>query len=219
MLLTATLAVALIASAEYKPPAEKVKRLNAFILKRQPRAKIYAGLLAERIFIEAKRHGMKVHELASVSWIESDYNVRCKGKAGEHGVWQLMPWEHGMAVAWKWLQAHPKEFPIVKRWPGRPWRKMRKRRIKVLRDIRASTYLAAYSIQRHVRMCRRLGHRVGKFRCNKPFLNQCSKRHKYEMDRIGHYNSGISWPKAHYLRKLRGRSRLIKRVIDGKRRP
>lgn len=192
-------------------------RLAAFIVKRNRKAASYAPLLARRILVEAKRHQLKAHQFAAVAWIESDFDRLCSGRHGEHGVWQLRPWDHGMSDGWALLQKHPSEFPIVKRWLGMPWSRMRRRRRDVLRDIRASTYLAGMSIVRHVSMCRRLGHRVGLFRCRSAFINQCQKWHRYEMDRIAHYNSGISWPRSAYLRKLRGRSRVIKRILEGKR--
>jgi hypothetical protein len=194
-------------------PQTRAEKLAAHIIKVYPGAKPYAAELASRIVIESRRHGMRAQDLAAVAWIESDYRRNLRGTAGEYGLFQVMPREHGIETAWQWLQAHPAEFPIVKRWPGRSWRKMGKRRIAVLTDIRAGTYIAAYSIQRHVKLCRRLGHRVGKFRCSKPYIRDCPRYHPHRIDRIGHFNSGWRWPKAHYLRKLRYRSRLIKRRL------
>jgi hypothetical protein len=194
-----------------------VKRLADFIAKKSRRAKPYAGLLAERILFEAKRHGLKPHELAAVAWIESTFDRRTRGKADEHGLFQVMQREHGIKAAWEFVRTRPMEFPIARPWAGRSWRQLRRRRIKVLQDVRAGTYFGAYHIRRHVRLCRRLGHRVGAApACSKPFVNQCSRYHKYALDRLGHYNSGISWPRAVYLRKLRWRSRVIKKILEGK---
>ena len=201
-------------------------RLAAFIVKRNATARPYAGELARRIMVEAKRHGLQAHELAAVAWIESDFRRGLRGRAYEIGIWQLRPFDHGMGIGWQFLKSRPAEFPIVRnlhsdqdkarRLFDLPWRSLRwKYRRKVLDDVRAGTYLGAYSIRRHVQMCRRLGHRVGRWRCSKTFINKCPQVHRHEIDRLGHYNSGVGWPKAAYLRKLRWRSRAIGRAING----
>jgi hypothetical protein len=192
-------------------------RLAAFIAKRQPKAKPYASLLAQRIIVEGKRHGLKPHWLATVAWVESDFNLRVDGKAGEYGIFQVMRRESGIGDAWDWLRSHPKGFPLAAKWGAMPWRKLRRRQVKVLRSIPSGTYIAAAMIARHVALCRRLGHRIGRFRCKSAFINRCKRRyHPHAIDRVGHWNSGWRWPKAVYLRKLRRRSKIIRRVMARK---
>jgi len=173
--------------------------------------------MARRILIEGKRHGLRPEWLAAVAQTESDFNPRVNGKAGEYGIFQVMLNEGGLQIAWTWLRAHSGNFPIVQSLPARmSWRKLRRHRIKVIRDIRAGTYLAAHSIARHVALCRRLGHRIGKYRCNKQFVSQCKRRyHPHPIDRLGHWQSGWRWPRAYYLRRIRKRSKIIARVLAG----
>jgi hypothetical protein len=191
-------------------------RLEAFIIKRQPKARAYAGELSKRIIIESKRHGIPPHVLAAIAYIESDFNPNVNGKAGEFGAFQVMRNESGIDDAWDWLRSHPKGFALATKWGAMPWRKLGRQQVAVLRSVAEGTYIAAMAIKRHWHLCRRLGHRVGRFRCNKQFISQCPKYHPQAVDRWATWNSGVGWPKAHYLRKLRWRSRRIKRILGGK---
>lgn len=166
--------------------------------------------------MESRRHGLRVEWLAAVAIVESDFNRNARGKAGEHGLWQVMVTEHGIANAWDWMRNQPKGFPLAMRWGAIPWRKLGKRRVKVLRSIPEGAYIAAYAIKAHAELCRRLGHRVGPSRCKSAFINRCPKRHRFAVDRLGHWQSGVSWPKRGYLRRLRYWSKKIKAKLEGR---
>ncbi len=212
---TVVLAAVLVSGPPRQAPVTSATKLTAHILRVNPKATPYAAELASRILAEGKRTGQDPVMLATVAWIESDYRRGLRGRAHEIGVWQLRPFDHGMGSGWAWLRARAARFPVVGQVPQLPWKRLRWRhRRLVLDDIKAGTYLAAYSISRHVRMCRRLRHRVGPRRpCSKPFLAQCPRYHKHEIDRVGHFNSGVSWPRPAYLWKLRRRYRIIKRRL------
>jgi hypothetical protein len=219
MLQIAALAAALHAAPCYQSAECTATRLEAFILRRNPKAQRFAPLLARRVVMEAKRHGLRVEWMVAVMWIESDFRPGLRGRAHEVGLWQLRPFDHGLPRGWRYVRSMPGEFPLprCKLPPGgrrREWRRLRRKvRECIIDDVAAGTYLAGLELASHRRMCRRLGHRVGAFRCSSPFLSKCPKWHGQEVDRLGHYNSGVSWPRGAYVSKLRRRSRRIRALL------
>jgi hypothetical protein len=195
--------------------ATPTDRLTALISKRQPRA-TYARELASRILIEGPRHNLRPEWLAGVAWVESDFNRLAKGKHGEHGPFQVMIREHGIADAWDWLRGNPQGFPLAMSWGAIPWGKLGQQRVEVLRSVREGTYIAAAMIAAHVALCQRMGHRIGRPRCYAtPGGMRCIRRHPHSVDRVGHWNSGGRWPYPGYLRKLRRRSGAVARILRG----
>ncbi len=219
MLQIAALAAAIQAAPCHQSAECTRKRLEAFILRRNRKAESFAPLLARRIVKEAKRHRLRVEWMVAVAWIESDFRRGLRGRAHEVGVWQLRPFDHQLPKGWVYVRSMPGEFPLTgcrvsARHRARKWRSLRRKmRECIIDDVAAGTYLAGLELASHRRMCQRLGHRVGVFRCSSAFMSKCPKYHGQAVDRIGHYNSGVSWPKAAYISKLRRRSRRIRAML------
>jgi hypothetical protein len=197
-------------------PSTPADRLAAFIVRRQPEAKPYAAELAQRIFVEGKRRSIPPEVMAAIGWIESDYRRGLRGAKGEIGLWQLgaTRGDHRIPQAWHELTraAEFADWPIVKRLGSRPWSALRKRqREAVLDDVRAGTYIVGLELWSVRRTCYRMrarGHVSGgvKWRRSNWY------RHRGP-DVYAHYNSGVRPPRVGYLRKLRRRSKIIRRVL------
>jgi len=171
--------------------------------------------MSQRMLLEANRHGLPLASFVAVAWVESDFNRFARGKHGEVGAFQAMQREHGIEDSWDWMRNHPKGFALAMKWGAIPWGRLGHKRVTVLRSVAEGTYIAARAIKAHTELCRRLGHRVGPGHCKSAFINRCPKRHRYEIDRIGHFNSGIRWPYPGYLRKLRRRAKAVARWMKG----
>ncbi len=188
----------------------KVDRLAAFILRKQPRAKPYARLLAERIFAEAKHYKLDPATLAAIAWTESHFWWRVRGGSGEFGVWQV--WRHGSLArrAWDWLQAQGR----TKGYPDKAWRTLGKlTQQRVLQDTYLSTAMGVYSIKVMVSWCKyAVKHKV--YRWIKPYQSRKAQRaHRDSFGRYAHFNSGTRWPKRGYEWRLRTRTKAIQAVL------
>ena len=72
-----------------------------------------------------------------------------------------------------------------------------------LRDLRLSTYIAAYSIRRHVLAC----HRLRRARPRAP--RACPTW----LTRYAYYNSGFNPPRWYYLQRLCQRYQVLRREV------
>jgi hypothetical protein len=189
-------------------------RLHAFILSKHKHRKrahrrlvaTYAHRLAERIVLEAKRNRISVVAFATIAWIESWFWPGVEGTSDETGVWQI--WPHSKAVRQEWDALRKQKRIGI--FPDLPWRRLgRKMQRRVLGTVDVSTALAARIVRRLLRWCR-AKHKV----YSDPLLG--SRRHKYEIDRYGHYNSGRRWPKPVYYFQLRRRSRTLRKVLHAR---
>jgi hypothetical protein len=178
-------------------------RLTAYILKRRPAAKPYAARLARAIITQSKRVGLDPAALAAVAWVESRYLRTAKGSAQEVGLYQLMRSDVRMAASWAKLRP-----------TAPPWRSLsREAFTEALRDVEISTYLAADELAGVVAWCKRARHRVNRWQVGDP-LGQ--HRHRYQIDRVAHHNSGAKWPRRGYLRALRYTYKQIRKVLNGR---
>lgn len=187
------------------------KRLAAFIVKTQPRAKGYAKVLARRIVLESRAHGLDPAIMAAIAWIESDYRTRARNsRDGSHGLWQLMARDSYMSRAWAELRRAGRTagYPAAS-W----WRIGARNRIRAMRDIRLSTYMAHVEIREAIRICKRMGHRVSRWRSS---FGAAPPRlfHRDRLERYGHFNSGNRWPLRRYIRALRHRTKLIRNALS-----
>ncbi len=202
----ALLTLALLAS-----PSPRVTRLSAYIVSVNPRAKPYAAELARSILVESSRHGVPVSWLAAIAHTESHFTTGSKGTSGEHGIWQVMLHGSQKQAAWGFIRGHTGEFRAAGQYRSvEKWRALPKPvRVRLLNDIRIGAYIGAMEIAAHIRLCKRLGHRVqrGAFRRSGHYY------HRHAIDRAGHYNSGWRWPRPAYVRNLRRRSRAVKRAM------
>lgn len=172
--------------------------------------KTVSRLLAPRVVIEAKRWNLSVVAMLAVASVESDFRNRYKGRglgrrAGEVGVWQLIPNDFAMRLAERYLRGCFKvraaHCPLgVLKVLRRP----RRLRARQLADITISTWLFAYEVTKHVNTCKSRhgnGHR------------RRGVRLPIWLTRWGHFNSGPRLPTTWYLVKLSRRYRLFKRIL------
>ena len=203
--------------ADSRATPGRAKRLADFIVRRQPKARRYAILLAERILFEAHRRSIRPEHLAAIGWIESDYRRGWRGTKGELGIWQLGAWggDHRMPQGWDEIRGQYGYWPIVKLHGNQTWAQLRKHsREQIVDDVRAGTYLVAlelWSVKRTCYRMRNLRHWAGgvHWRASNWYLHRGP-------DVYAHYQSGNRPPQAKYLRKLRGRSRVLRRILEGK---
>lgn len=196
MLIT-LLAVTLLAT----PPTTPTERLEAYILKRQPRAAPYAARLARAIITQSKRVGLDPAALAALGWVESRYRTDAIGPAGSRGIFQLRASDARMAASWARLRP-----------TAPPWRRLSLEAIReAFRDVEVGTYLAADELAGVMAWCRRARHRVWRWAP----ASRDRRRHRYQVDRLGHHQTGPRWPKRSYLRSLRYTYRQIKRHLNG----
>lgn len=202
------LTIVLLATAPGNTPTPtKAERLAAFILEKQPRAKLYARPLAERILVEAKRRHIDAAAFAAIGWNESWWWWKTSGTSYEYGVWQLWPAGSATAKAWDRLR---RDGELKQGWPEKRWKRLsHAQRRQALHHIYVSTAMAALVVRRFVRWCRHR-HRVKRWR---PLG---SRGHKRWTDRYAHYNSGLRWPRLGYHFKLRKRTRRIRAVLKGR---
>jgi hypothetical protein len=206
-MLPALLTAALLAAPA--PTDTRAARLAAYILKRQRRSRPYAHLLAARIVAESKRRRIDTAAFAAIGWNESWWWWKTSGTSHEYGVWQLWPAGSATAAAWDRLRAE-RFLPVVVEGPDRPWRKLSyTQRRNALHNIHISTAMAALVVRRFVQWCRHR-HRV------KRWWPLGSRGHRQWTDRYAHFNSGLKWPRMGYHYRLRRRTRIIRRVLNGR---
>ena len=192
----------LLAAAIAATPTDN---LAAYITKAQPKAKTYALPLARAIIAEGAAHGIRPEVLAAIAWLESNFR-RGVGSVpeGSTGLYQLRYRDAAIPRAWEALRK-------AGRVPGYPkaswWRIGRTAQTRALRDPAISTYLVAVELVNALRVCRRLGHRIG--RGGRPW-----HRHRDRFAALGHYQSGIGWPSLGYTWQLRRRSAVIRAAIQ-----
>lgn len=172
--------------------------------------------LARRIVVEAERFGLDPIVLATVAWIESDFRPWVRGltkdgrRAGEIGVWQLIPgdspvlealdevagcepsatvWPH-LRDLWrrKWKAGGRCTFPEI----GAKRQHVGRFNLWDLRDLTISTWVAAWEIRRHVRVCK--GHAPEGHSSRPGWLRVWARRNPgvtvAELDRYVHFNTG-----------------------------
>jgi len=200
--------IALLLAALIAAPAPIT--LTQYIAERNPAATPYAAELAVALKSAAAAHDLDWRALAAVAWIESRYVRTVGGKAHESGVMQVRTVDLGLSTPWGRLRRAGK---VPKKW-DRPWRQINRRtRVVILQDIPITTYLGAWCIAQAIRICRRLGHRVGPYKGQR--LSQLGRRyHRDNLERWGHYNSGIRMPRRGYMRALRKELARIKRLVQ-----
>lgn len=215
-MLTTLLAAAILATPAATPPNPRsriTKRLESYILKRQPKAKAYAARLARSIIVQSKRVGLDPAALAAVGWVESHYQTHVVGPAGSEGLFQLRRADARMAASWARLRP-----------TAPPWRSLSREAVTAaLRDVEISAYLAADELAGVRSWCRRAGHRIG--RRHGPWTRLLggvgvyriqAQKHRYAIDRLGHHQTGPRWPQQDYLRALRYTYWQIRKVLRGR---
>jgi len=177
--------------------------LTEYIATRNPAAAPYATELAVALKSAAAAHDLDWRALAAVAWIESRYVRTVGGKAHESGVMQVRTVDLGLSTPWGRLRRAGK---VPKKW-DRPWRQINRRtRVVILQDIGLTTYLGAWCIAQAIRICKRLGHGMGA-------ASRSRKWHIHWLERWGHYNSGIGWPRRGYMRALKKEYSRIKSMV------
>lgn len=193
-----------------KSDARIVAKLAAFIVARQKGTRResevtgYSETLARVILSEARRNRIPVTTLAAIGWTESHYWRKAKGRSYEYGVWQLWPYSSVIRKAWGILRRQKR----IGTYPDRPWAKLTfKTRREILGDVVRSTALAALVLRLILQWCKR-NHRIH------PSRLLGSKRHRYELDRAAHYNSGTAWPRRGYQARLRYYRRRVQGALS-----
>jgi hypothetical protein len=175
------------AAASVVVPTSPAARLEAFVVRVNPKARPYARELARAIVAEARRHRLDLYLLVAVCWNESYFQLRAPGGSGERGPWQLIPTVSALPAAWSALvQDFQGVAGLDVSWRAMSW----EQRNRVLRDPSLSTYLAAVVLRYHVDRCR-------------DHSARCYAR----------YNSGGAVVRPSYVRALRHRYRLTRRAV------
>lgn len=202
--------------------------------------------LSTRIMVEAKRWRLDPLVMTTIAWIESDFRPHVRGTYGgtsgrgrrmnEVGVWQLIPWDHAVLQAARFVTGC-KPSTTMNRWQRARWRRVYRGKQCLFPDIGAArlrsgyfvraelrgivigTYVAAYEMRSHIDACRKRnpsGHKwyaprwlAGWKRAN-PNVNVTA------LERYLHYNwGGKQYPRNHYREKLFKRYSKVRRGVCG----
>jgi hypothetical protein len=168
----------------------KAKKLAAYILRINKKTKPWAGELARAILREAKRFKLDPALLGAIAFNESWFDIRVRGRSYEYGAWQLWPWAYYLRPAWDRMRTVFRGLPS---FPDKDWNQLsRKEQIRASRAPRTATFMAAWLVRMHVNR-----------RCKKKQTARC----------FGYYNSGNRKPRVYYVRKLRRRSKAIRKAL------
>jgi hypothetical protein len=191
------------------------ERLAVYITKRQPRARTYSTQLAQRVVAEGKRHKIRPAVLLAIAWTESRYLIRARGRAREHGLWQIMARDYRLPAAWTRLRG----LGWLRGYPVGPWRKLPATvQRRALTSIRVGTALAAAELAGVRAWCRKAGHRIGRgtprwIRGPDGVHRLTARTHGHWIERFGHHQTGPRWPRGYYVRMLRREYRRISLVL------
>lgn len=221
--------ILLVAALQGQPIDSDVSEsaLSGFIASRAPknysenfRAR-FALQYAGRILVEAKRRNLNPIILTAIAWTESDFRPWVKGqgtdrRAGEVGVWQLIPGDFSIVEGEKTLAGCPAPSGLSPTAAAQ-WRRRaaapdakceapevaaeRKRpgwfyAYELVNPV-VGTYLAAFEIRSHIDSSIARGVKPRKIPGCKLDLEK-----QKEIYRYGHFNSGSALPKTVYLQRL-----------------
>ena len=145
----------LIAAAIVAAPPSTAD-LAKYIAKRNPRVSQEAPAIAAALIDASRAHNVPLRVLVAVSWIESRFRPRVRGRYQEVGLTQVRYVDLGLSTPWAALRRAGR----ISKALDRPWRKLSMiARARALENVYTNAYLGAWAIRNAVRVCYRLGHR------------------------------------------------------------